>query len=94
MPGPYIVSMSMSVADLCIAHIRKASNALCTLIEREKKSFSRPGENGQRNMTDLAGSLVTGVRTYKRGTVNRGTVKRGQLIAGQLIARTNNRADT
>jgi len=45
-------------------------------------------------MTDLAGSLVTGVRTYKRGTVNRGTVKRGQLIAGQLIGRTHNRADT
>ena len=36
----------------------------------------------------------SGVRTYKRGTVNRGTVKRGQLIAGQLIARTHNRADT
>ena len=35
----------------------------------------------------------TGVRTYKRGTVNRGTVKRGQLIAGQLIARTHNRSD-
>ena len=35
----------------------------------------------------------SGVRTYKRGTVNRGTVKRGQLIAGQLIARTHNRSD-
>ena len=38
-------------------------------------------------------ALPTGVRTYKRGTVNRGTVKRGQLIAGQLIARTHNRSD-
>jgi len=39
-------------------------------------------------------SILMGVRTYKRGTVNRGTVKRGQLTAGQLISRTHNRADT
>ena len=32
-------------------------NALCTLVKREK--FSGPGENDQRYVTDLAGSLVT-----------------------------------
>ena len=43
-----------------IAHNRKASNALCTLVKREK--ISDPGENCQRNVTDLAGSLVTSSR--------------------------------
>jgi len=32
--------------------------ALCTLVKREKK-FSGTGENCQRNVMDLAGSLVT-----------------------------------
>jgi len=41
-------------------HNRKASNALCMLVKREK--FSGPSENCQRNVTDLAGSLVTSSR--------------------------------
>jgi len=32
----------------------KASNALCTLVKREKEKFSGHGENCQRNVTDLA----------------------------------------
>ena len=35
-------------------------NALCTLVEQEM--FSSPGEKCQRNVTDLAGSLVTSSR--------------------------------
>jgi len=42
LPRLYPLSMSMSIVDY-IAHNRKASNALCTLVEREKKSFSGPG---------------------------------------------------
>jgi len=38
-----------------------ASYVLCTLVEREKK-FSGHGGNCQRNVTDLAGSLVTSSR--------------------------------
>jgi len=41
-------------------HNHKASNALCTVVKREK--FSGPGKNCQRNVTDLAGSLVTSSR--------------------------------
>jgi len=41
---------------------RKASNALCTLVKREKKKFSSPGENCGKNFTDLTGSLVTSFR--------------------------------
>ena len=53
--------MSVSIVDLYrLAHNRKASNALCTLVEREK--FSSCGANCQRNVTDLAGSLVTSSR--------------------------------
>jgi len=33
------LSMSMSIVDSYAAHNRKASNALCTLVEREKNSF-------------------------------------------------------
>ena len=39
-------------------HNRKASNALCILVKR----VSDPGENCQRNLTDLADSLVTSCR--------------------------------
>jgi len=35
-------------------------NALCTLVEQEM--FSSPGEKCQRNVTDLAGSLITSSR--------------------------------
>ena len=34
-----LMSVSMSVVDLYSAHNRKASDALCTLVEREKTSF-------------------------------------------------------
>ena len=37
-----------------IADNRKASNALRTLVKREKKSFSVLGENCQRNVTNQA----------------------------------------
>ena len=40
-------------------HNRKASNALC---KTRKEKFPGPGENCQRNLTDLAGSLVTSSR--------------------------------
>ena len=43
-------------------HNRKASNALCMLVERKKEKFSGPGENCQRNVTDLTGSLVMSSR--------------------------------
>ena len=47
------------------ARNRKASNALCT----RKEKFSGPGEKFYRNMTDLAGSLVTSSRPQKRPDV-------------------------
>jgi len=55
------LSMSMSIADLYrLAHNRKASNVLCTLVKRER--FLDPDENCQRNLADRAGSLVTSSR--------------------------------
>ena len=33
------VSVSVNSTLFCIAHNREASDALCTLVEREKKSF-------------------------------------------------------
>ena len=54
--------MRLPIVDLYIAHNRKASNALCTLVEREKKSFQVPAKTVERNVTDLAGSLVTNSR--------------------------------
>jgi len=62
---------------------RKASNALCTLVKREKKFSKCPGENCKRNVTDLAGSLVKSSRRPGRPqtrpddrTLNAGVVVR------------------
>jgi len=47
------------------AHNCKASDALCvlcTLVKREQKSFSGPGESCQRNVIDLIVWLVTSSR--------------------------------
>jgi len=38
------VSVSKSIVDLYIAHNRKASDALCTLVKREKESFQVPAK--------------------------------------------------
>ena len=48
-----IMSMSVPVVDLSPAHNRKASNALCTLVKREEKSFGVPMKTvkGQQNDT-------------------------------------------
>ena len=48
------------------AHNRKAANALCAPVKRKKETFSGRGENCQRNVTDLAGSLVTSSRSPGR----------------------------
>jgi len=45
-----------------MSHNRIASNALCTLVKLKKEKFSGPGENCQRNLTDLARRLVTSSR--------------------------------
>ena len=51
--------VSMSVVDYT-AHNRKASNVLCTLVERENNSFQVPAKTATKErVTDLAGSLVT-----------------------------------
>jgi len=59
------VNVIRPMGDL-YTHNRKASNALCTLVgvkwETRNESFSSPGENCQRNVTDLAGSLITSSR--------------------------------
>jgi len=36
--------LSVSIVDLYTAHNRKASNSLCTLVEREKKSVQVPAK--------------------------------------------------
>ena len=51
-----LISVSVSIVDLCIAHSRKASNAPCTLAKREKKSFQVPAKTVKRNVTDLRGN--------------------------------------
>jgi len=43
--GMTLASMSMSIVDIYIAHDRKASNALCTLVKPEKKSFQVLAKN-------------------------------------------------
>jgi len=52
----------LPIVDLYIAHNRKASNALSTLVKEETKSFQVPAKTVERNVTDLAGSLVTSCR--------------------------------
>ena len=53
------MSVSMSIVDYT-AHNRKASNVLCTLVERENNSFQVPAKTATKErVTDLAGSLVT-----------------------------------
>ena len=43
-----------------LAHNRKASSALSTLVERENNSFQVPAKTATKErVTDLAGSLVT-----------------------------------
>jgi len=61
----HLANISQCQYYIYIAHNRKASNALCTLVKWEKK-FSGPSKDCQRNVTDVAGSLVTSTRPLGR----------------------------
>jgi len=71
------VEMSMSIVDLeAITHSRESPNALCALVEREKKSSQVTTSSAssrrkrQQNASDLEGSLVTSSRSEKARRLN------------------------